>query len=102
MANGIYSKGVINSIYSKMNITSEARCKTRFPDDQRDHQMCNHQAMADNARILATRLRGQLGGCARTANPEKCTDTINKLIEYLVGKQNQHETHVDQLRNIEG
>jgi len=102
MADSAYTKSVINNVYSKMNTTSNARCKTRFPDDQLKYQMCSHQAMADNARVLATRLRGQLGGCERTENPERCTTTISKLIEYLDEKQEEHESHIDQLRDLEG
>lgn len=102
MADSAYTKSVINSVYSKLNTISNARCKTRFQDDQTEYQMCSHQAMSDNARILITRLRGQIGGCAKSTNPEKCTITITKLIRYLEGKQDQHEQHVDQLRNLEG
>lgn len=98
----VYTKGVINSIYSKMNTTSNARCKSRFPDDRREYQMCSHQAMSDNARVLMTRLRGQLGGCAKTKNPDKCVAIINKLIQYLEEKQSQHEQSIDQLKDLEG
>lgn len=101
MTDNIYTKGIINNIYSKMNITSNTKCKSRF-SKQIEYQMCSNQSMADNANVLITRLKGQLGGCIKTKNPRNCAITINKLIKYLEKKQEQHEKNIDQLKELEG
>lgn len=101
MADSIYTRNIIGNIYSKLNTSSGARCKSRFPDNKSDYQLCFHQSMADNAGILITRLKGQIGACRNTTNPNGCIKKINKLITYLSKKQEEHETHVDQLRDLE-
>lgn len=98
----VFTKGIINNVYSKLNDSSDSKCKTRYPDDQLKYKMCSHQGMADNARILISRLRAQIGGCTKTKDPKDCSETIKKLIMYLEKKQEDHENKVDQLKDLEG
>jgi len=96
----IYKKSTINAIYKSLNDRAKASCKTRFPDSPSDFQLCYHQAMTDNARTLASKLRGQMGSCRNTVNPSMCEKNIDELLDYMEKKQEEHEVHVDQLRNL--
>lgn len=98
----IFSKSVINNIYKKMNLTSKARCKGRYPEDPTEYKLCHSQAMADNATELINRLRGNLAKCGGSPHPENCTVTLEKLIQYLESKQQEYEDNVSQLRSLEG
>lgn len=96
----VYKKNTINAIYKSLNDRAKARCKTRFPDSPDDAQLCYYQAMADNARTMASKLRGQMGSCRNTVNPDKCAQQIDELIDYMEQKQEEYETRVEQLRDL--
>lgn len=97
----IYTKSTINKIYTKLNMASKTRCKSAN-DNTIEFQKCYHQAMADNARNLAAKIRGQVeAACTNEKNPEQCVEKIRSLIDYLIQKQETHEQHVAQLEDLE-
>ena len=96
----IYKKRTINAIYKSLNDRAKVKCKGRFPDSPNDFQVCYHQAMADNARTLASKLRAQLGTCRNTINPIRCKKQIINLVKYMEQQQGEHENHVDQLHDL--
>ena len=98
----IFSKGLINSIYKKMNITSKSRCKNQNPDDTTNRKICQSQAMADNARIMIGKLKAQKAGCNKTPNPDKCMKTIDELLLYLEEKQKEYQDDADQIKELDG
>lgn len=97
----IYNKTVMNKLYRNANIISKKKCKPAN-ENTIDFQRCYLKAMANNARNIAVKLRGQIdSACATEKDKEKCAQKMQDVIYYFVQKQEEYEDAVVQLSNFE-